>query len=78
VSYPGGPPPSYAVNVQTDAKDHNPGLTFLGMSGGILALVVALMILLPVLGCIGCCLFGGIGSVLAPDPLTTPTWGPTP
>jgi hypothetical protein len=42
VSYPGGPPPSYAVNVQTDAKDHN------------------------------------IGSIMAPDPLTTPTWESTP
>jgi hypothetical protein len=29
-------------------------------------------------GCIGCCLFGGIGSIMAPDPLTTPTWEPTP
>ena len=54
----------------------NPGLTFLGMSGGILALAITLVIVLPLLACVGCCLFGGIGALFAPDPSITPTYTP--
>lgn len=53
-------------------SNHNPGLTFLGMSGGILALVISLMILAPILCCVGACLLGAADSVVNPSPGVTP------
>lgn len=51
---------------------HNPGMTFLGMSGGILALVIAgsilLFCVLPVVACFG----AGILGAVTPTPTVSP------
>jgi NCAIR mutase (PurE)-related protein len=56
----------------TPPPGHNPGVTFLGFSGGLLALVVAALIALPILGMLACCGFG-VGIVATtPTPTATP------
>lgn len=45
---------------------------FLNMSGGVLALAIAAIVLIPVLCCIGCLFTGVIGS-LTGNPVPTPT-----
>lgn len=58
-------------------SNNNPGLTFLGMSGGILALVISLAIILPIIAVIVCCVGGAfIGAVTPPpslEPVITPS-----
>jgi hypothetical protein len=50
----------------------NPGVTFLGFSGGILALIIAAMILVPVVLTVVCCGVGIFGIATTPDPSMTP------
>lgn len=62
---------------QHQPQKPNPGLTFLGMSGGILALVIAAVIILPVLCCVGMMFFGVIGAATTdPTPIPTYTYNP--
>lgn len=51
----------------------DPGITFLGMSGGILFLTIAAVIITPILICLLCCGLGGLGVVWPVDPTVTPT-----
>ena len=53
----------------------DPGLTFLGMSGGILMLVIALVILFPILCCVGMMVMGIVGSAVSPEPTPSFTFG---
>ena len=62
------PPPQ----VQVQQPQHNVGLTFMGMSGGILMLVMALVIVLPIVGCFGLCLMGGVIGATTPTPTPSP------
>lgn len=63
------PPP----NFQYQQPKPNPGLTFLGMSGGVLFLVIALVILLPLI-CCGVLFFAGVlGMATSPAPSLSPT-----
>ena len=56
--------------------NHNPGITFLGMSGGILALAMALLLVVCFIGPIVLCF--GLGIIGANLPAPTPSWTPTP
>lgn len=46
-------------------KQNDPGITFLGMSGGILALVISLVIIICCILPVFLCIFGGLLSALA-------------
>lgn len=52
---------------------HNPGMSFLGFTGGALALLIIGLILIPVLLFIVCCGAGVLGVVTTPEPSFTPT-----
>jgi hypothetical protein len=56
----------------TPPPGHNPGVTFLGFSGGLLALVVAALVAVPLLGAIACCGFGAAIMAATPTPTVTP------
>ena len=56
----------------------NTGLSFLGFTGGALALLLIGMILLPVVIMILCCVGGIFGIAVSPDPSPTATLSPSP
>lgn len=78
MSYPDNPHeraeyrPAYQVPVSPAPAKANPGLTFLGMSGGVLFLVLALVLLLPMVCCGVLCLMGAFGAAVDPSPTPTP------
>lgn len=51
----------------------DPGMTFLGLSGGILMLVIALVIVAPILCCFGMVAVGLFGAAVDPGPSISPT-----
>lgn len=46
---------------QQNQPGHNPGVTFLGLTGGLLALAITVLILFPIVCCVGMALAGAIG-----------------
>lgn len=60
------------MTYQPPRPQRDPGMTFLGMSGGILFLSIAAVIVLPILCCVGM-FFAGVIGVASTDPSPSPS-----
>lgn len=54
-------------------EQKNKALAFMGMSSGILSLVIAAVVIFPILCCFGICLLGFISAPFTEDPVPTVT-----
>lgn len=73
--HPAGPPSyrqTYAPPADPPIQDPDRGRTFLRMSGGMLALAIAAVVLLCVIAPVGLCLIGMFGAAVSPSPTVTP------